>query len=84
MAARKQGSRRGLADKKNRHDPAYLRAKRENYAGRAIYKLEEIDERFRLIKSGARVLDLGCWPGSWLQYAAKKAGRTASDGLNSH
>lgn len=73
MAARK-----GLGDKKNRHDPAYLRAKRENYAGRAIYKLEEIDKRFHLIKQGSRVLDLGCWPGSWLQYAVRKAGDDAT------
>lgn len=67
-------ARKGLGDKRNRHDPSYLRAKRENFAGRAIYKLEEIDKRFRLIKPGARVLDLGCWPGSWLQYAVPKAG----------
>jgi 23S rRNA (uridine2552-2'-O)-methyltransferase len=71
-------TRKGLGDKRNRHDPAYLRAKRENYAGRAIYKLEEIDKRFRLIKPGMQVLDLGCWPGSWLQYAAAKAGPEAT------
>lgn len=71
-------SRKGLGDKRNRHDPAYLKAKRENFAGRAIYKLEEIDKRFRLIKPGMRVLDLGCWPGSWLQYAANKAGPEAT------
>lgn len=71
-------TRKGLGDKRNRHDPAYLRAKRENYAGRAIYKLEEIDKRFRLIKPGMRILDLGCWPGSWLQYAAAKAGPEAT------
>ena len=74
----KMAARKGLGDKKNRHDPAYLRAKRENYAGRAIYKLEEIDKRFRLIKQGSRVLDLGCWPGSWLQYAVRKAGDEAT------
>ena len=73
MAARK-----GLGDKRNRHDPAYLRAKRENFAGRAVYKLEEIDQRFRLIKPGAQILDLGCWPGSWLQYAVDKAGDEAT------
>ncbi|MCA9683199.1 MAG: leukotriene A4 hydrolase C-terminal domain-containing protein [Myxococcales bacterium] len=67
-------TRKGLGDKRNRHDPAYLRAKRENFAGRAIYKLEELDKRFRLIKPGGRVLDLGCWPGSWLQYAVRKTG----------
>ncbi len=63
-----------LDDKRRRHDAAYLRAKRENYAARAIYKLEEIDQRFRLVKVGARVLDLGCWPGSWLQYVSGKVG----------
>ena len=70
--------RKGLGDKRNRHDPAYLRAKRENYAGRAVYKLEEIDRRFHLIKPGARILDLGCWPGSWLQYAVARAGSEAT------
>lgn len=63
-----------LNDKLARHDPAYLRAKRENYAARAVYKLEEIDKRFRLVRSGMRVLDLGCWPGSWMQYVAEKVG----------
>ena len=67
-------SRPKLNDKSARHDPAYLRAKRENYAARAIYKLEEIDQRFRLLRPGMRVLDLGCWPGSWMQYAAEKVG----------
>jgi 23S rRNA (uridine2552-2'-O)-methyltransferase len=70
-------TRKGLGDKRARHDPAYLRAKRENYAGRAIYKLEEIDKRFRLIKPGTQLLDLGCWPGAWLQYAVQKAGTEA-------
>lgn len=67
-------SRKGLADKAQRHDAAYLRAKQENYAARAVYKLEEIDKRFHLLKPGARVLDLGCWPGSWMQYASDRVG----------
>lgn len=71
-------SRSGLGDKRNRHDPAYLRAKKENFAARAIYKLEELDQKFRLIKPGMAVLDLGCWPGSWLQYAVQKAGPEAT------
>ncbi len=66
--------RKGLGDKRNRHDPAYLRAKKENFAGRAVYKLEEIDKRFRLIKPSTKLLDLGCWPGAWLQYAVNKVG----------
>ncbi|MEM6291409.1 MAG: RlmE family RNA methyltransferase [Myxococcota bacterium] len=68
-------ARRGkLKDRGSRHDSAYRRAKEEGYAGRAIYKLEEIDKRFRLLQSGRRVIDLGCWPGSWMQYVAEKVG----------
>lgn len=63
-----------LRDRKFRHDAAYLRAKKEQYAGRAVYKLEEIDDKFHLFKPAGRVLDLGCWPGSWLQYVAPKIG----------
>jgi 23S rRNA (uridine2552-2'-O)-methyltransferase len=70
-------TRKGLGDKRNRHDPAYLRAKRDKYAGRAVYKLDDIHQRFHLIKQGSQILDLGCWPGSWLQYAAQKAGPEA-------
>ena len=76
-ARRGGGGRSGLSDVKNRHDAAYLRAKAENYAGRAIYKLQEIDERFHLVKRGQTILDLGCWPGSWLQYAVQRAGDEA-------
>ncbi len=66
--------RKKLNDRSGRHDPAYLRAKRENFAARAIYKLEEIDKKYRLFRRGNRVIDLGCWPGSWMQYAAEKVG----------
>jgi 23S rRNA (uridine2552-2'-O)-methyltransferase len=66
--------RRGLGDKRLRHDAAYRRAKREKHASRAIYKLEEIDKRFRLFKPGSAVLDLGCWPGGWLEYIARRVG----------
>jgi len=63
-----------LRNRDQRHDHFYKRAKRESYAARAVYKLEEIDRRVRLFRPGARVLDLGCRPGSWLQYAARVAG----------
>lgn len=68
------GDKRRLHDKNVRHDPAYLKAKAENYAGRAVYKLQELDKRFRLLKQGMNVLDLGCWPGSWLQYVSERIG----------
>lgn len=53
-------------------------AKRKGYLARSVFKLKEADERFRLVRAGARVLDLGCAPGSWLQYLSRKVGR---DGL---
>jgi 23S rRNA (uridine2552-2'-O)-methyltransferase len=63
-----------LSERKNRHDPYHQRAKKEGFAARAIYKLEEIDDKHPLFRPGGAVLDLGCRPGSWLQYAAKKVG----------
>lgn len=58
------------------NDPYVARAKAEGYRSRAAYKLIELDERFRLLSKGARIVDLGCAPGGWLQVAAKKgAGR---------
>jgi len=50
------------------------RAKRENFPARSVYKLEEIDRKYGLFKSGDKVLDLGCAPGSWLLYLAQKVG----------
>jgi 23S rRNA (uridine2552-2'-O)-methyltransferase len=50
------------------------RAREEQYPARSVYKLEEIQERFGVLKSGSRVLDLGCWPGSWLLFASKIVG----------
>ena len=56
------------------HDHYAQRARREGVAARSYYKLEEIDQRHRLLRPGQRVLDLGCAPGSWLQYAAQRIG----------
>lgn len=59
----------------NRWDDHFARqARSENWAARSVYKLEEIDLRFKILKQGDRVLDLGCFPGSWSQYALKKVG----------
>jgi 23S rRNA (uridine2552-2'-O)-methyltransferase len=49
-------------------------AKRDRFAARSVYKLQEIQKKYRIIKRGERILDLGCAPGSWLQYAAQTAG----------
>lgn len=56
------------------HDAYFKKAKAEGYAARSAYKLIEIQERFRLFGEGARVLDLGCAPGSWLQVALEVVG----------
>ncbi|MBI5787908.1 MAG: RlmE family RNA methyltransferase [Candidatus Schekmanbacteria bacterium] len=55
-------------------DHYFKKAKKENYLARSVYKLQEIDEKYRLIKPGDKILDLGCAPGSWLQYCAQKVG----------
>jgi 23S rRNA (uridine2552-2'-O)-methyltransferase len=52
------------------------KAKAENYPARSIYKLEEIQNKFKVMKKNDQVLDLGCAPGSWLLYAAKQVGNT--------
>jgi 23S rRNA (uridine2552-2'-O)-methyltransferase len=49
-------------------------ARAAGYPARSVFKLEEIDRRVRLLRSGMRVLDLGAAPGSWALYAAKKVG----------
>lgn len=56
------------------HDRYFRQAKAEGYLARSAYKLTEINERFRLIRRGTKVLDVGCAPGSWLQVAAELAG----------
>jgi 23S rRNA (uridine2552-2'-O)-methyltransferase len=55
-------------------DHYFHKAKREGFAARSAYKLEEIDLRKRLLRPGQRVLDLGAAPGSWMQYAAGRVG----------
>lgn len=50
------------------------KAAAEGYRARSVYKLMELDEKFRLLKPGMVVLDLGAAPGSWMQYASQKVG----------
>jgi len=59
-----------------RHQDHYgHRAKREGFAARSIYKLEEIDRRWSILREGDYVVDLGCAPGSWLQYVGARIGQ---------
>jgi 23S rRNA (uridine2552-2'-O)-methyltransferase len=61
---------------RRRHQDRYgHRAKREGYAARSVYKLQEIDAKVGLLRRGARVLDLGAAPGSWTTYAAERVQR---------
>ncbi|WP_307437466.1 RlmE family RNA methyltransferase [Labrys monachus] len=62
------------------NDPYVVRAKREGYRSRAIYKLLEIEEKARLFKPGQRVLDLGAAPGGWSQLAAERTDAVAGRG----
>jgi len=63
-----------LGDPRHRHDAFFKKARDAGFAARSVYKLEEIDRKLRLLRAGDRVLDLGCRPGSWLQYALKVVG----------
>jgi 23S rRNA (uridine2552-2'-O)-methyltransferase len=57
-----------------RRDAYHRRAKREGFRSRAAYKLAEIQRAHGLLEAGQRVVDLGCWPGGWLQVAAAEVG----------
>jgi 23S rRNA (uridine2552-2'-O)-methyltransferase len=57
-----------------RKDAFHQRAKREGYRSRAAYKLAEIADRHSLLTPGARAVELGAWPGGWLQVAAERVG----------
>ena len=67
---RKLSSTRWLERQLN--DPYVQRAKREGFRGRAAYKIAEIDDKYRFLVPGARVVDLGCAPGGWCQVAVER------------
>jgi len=55
-------------------DHYFNKAKQENFLARSIYKLEEIDERYKVLRPGISVVDLGYYPGSWIQYTSRVIG----------
>jgi 23S rRNA (uridine2552-2'-O)-methyltransferase len=67
---RKLSSTRWLQRQLN--DPYVQRARREGFRGRAAYKIMEIDDKYRFLVPGARVVDLGCAPGGWCQVAVPR------------
>jgi 23S rRNA (uridine2552-2'-O)-methyltransferase len=73
-AARCARASRRATSRYERRDAFYRRAKEEGFRSRAAYKLEDLLRRVGPLRRGARVLELGCWPGSWLQVLAERVG----------
>lgn len=80
----RSGRKRKLSSKlwleRQLNDPYVLRAKREGLRSRAAYKLKEIDDKYKLLKPGMAVVDLGAAPGGWSQIAAAKVGAVDGKG----
>jgi 23S rRNA (uridine2552-2'-O)-methyltransferase len=78
MARLKDEKRRKLSSRtwleRQISDPYVMRAKREGLRSRAAYKLAEVDDKYRVLKPGARVVDLGAAPGGWSEIAAQRVG----------
>ena len=78
MARLKDEKRRTLSSRtwleRQIRDPYVARAKREGFRSRAAYKLAELDDKYRLLKPGTRVVDLGAAPGGWSEIAARRVG----------
>jgi len=58
----------------NPKDHYFKKAKEQNFVARSVFKLEEIDQKLKIIKTNQKILDLGASPGSWSQYCSKKIG----------
>jgi 23S rRNA (uridine2552-2'-O)-methyltransferase len=80
----KSGGKRKLSSKlwleRQLNDPYVAQAKRDGFRSRAAYKLLEIDDKYRLLKPGITVVDLGAAPGGWSQIAAKRVGAASGKG----
>jgi 23S rRNA (uridine2552-2'-O)-methyltransferase len=78
MARLKDDKRRTLSSRtwleRQLSDPYVARAKREGFRSRAAYKLAEIDDKYKVLKPGGRVVDLGAAPGGWSELAARRVG----------
>lgn len=66
----------------NPKDHYFHKAKKENFVARSVFKLEEIDQKFKLLKPDQYVVDLGCAPGSWTQYVLRKSPKSQVIGID--
>jgi 23S rRNA (uridine2552-2'-O)-methyltransferase len=78
--ARKRSLASTLWLERQLNDPYVAQARREGYRSRAAYKLIEIDDKYKLLKPGQRIVDLGAAPGGWSQVAAARAGAREGGG----
>ncbi|MBO3799813.1 MAG: RlmE family RNA methyltransferase [Candidatus Brockarchaeota archaeon] len=69
-----KSKRRWLHERRN--DPYFILSKKEGYRSRASFKLKQIIGKYRIIKPGDNVLDIGCAPGGWLQVASQHVGNS--------
>src|SRR5216683_3484956 len=80
----RSGGKRKLSSKlwleRQLNDPYVAQARREGYRSRAAYKLIEIDDKYRILRPGMSVVDLGAAPGGWSQIAAKRVGAVDGKG----
>ena len=73
--ARSKSSSRWIS--RQNKDPYVARAKSEGFRSRAVYKLQEIDTKYQIFKSGQIIVDLGAAPGAWCQYIIKNVAESA-------
>jgi 23S rRNA (uridine2552-2'-O)-methyltransferase len=78
--ARKRSLSSTLWLERQLNDPYVARARQEGYRSRAAFKLIEIDDKYRLLKPGQRIVDLGAAPGGWSQVSAKRIAAADSKG----
>lgn len=74
MAAKKRKGSSGRWMDEHFSDDYVKRAQADGYRSRAVYKLQQVDDKYRLLKPGMQVVDLGAAPGAWSQYAAQRVG----------
>ena len=72
-----------MAKKKKKWSDSWTqKAKDQGYAARSVFKLEEIEQRFKILKGCQRVLDLGCAPGSWSHFVQRKRSKAHILGID--